>query len=323
MAQVLCFGEMLFDCLADQLGVPLAQVQSWTKYPGGAPANVACGLVKLGITSAFIGRLGTDANGQALRSVLAEVGVNLDGLQMDQQRPSRLVYVTRSLDGDRQFAGFGDYGSGDFADTAVQGEAIPSSLVTNAQYLVMGTCALAYAGSRGATERLVELAQAHGVKIFLDINWRPVFWPDEQEGRRQIEAIVPHADIVKCTDEEGLWLFDTQEPGEIQQKLPHAQGVLVTAGEKGCTYSLGNLTGSVPAFLVPVQDTTGAGDSFVAGFLQQWLTHGQQLFTNPELAQQSVVYASAVGALTTLKPGAIAAQPTAAMVEEFLQAHGS
>ncbi len=306
MAEVLCFGEMLFDCLADQLGLPLEQVKSWTNYPGGAPANVACALVKQGVASAFIGRLGTDKPGQELRSVLQQCQVNVDGLQTDSQRPTRLVYVTRTLDGDRHFAGFGEYHTGDFADTAVESEAIPESLFTPAQYLVMGTIALAYAQSRAATERLVALAQEHQVKLFLDINWRSVFWDNEAEAKERIQALIPHAQILKCTDEEAVWLFGRQDPVTIHDKFPHLQGVLVTAGEKGCAYSLGKNYGEVPAFKVNVRDTTGAGDSFVAGFLAQALTHGEKLFTDANLGCQAVTYASAMGALTTLHPGAIA-----------------
>jgi fructokinase len=306
MAEVICFGEMLFDCLADQLGVPLEQVKSWTNYAGGAPANVACALVKQGVTSAFIGRLGADKAGQELKTVLQKCQVNIDGLQIDPQRPTRLVYVTRTGDGDRHFAGFGTYHTGDFADTAVQLEAIPESLFTSAQYLVMGTIALAYPPSRAATERLVALAKKHQVKIFLDINWRSVFWNDEVQAKERIQALIPHAHILKCTDEEAVWLFGHQDPVTIHHKFPHLQGVLVTAGDKSCFYSLGKNHGEVPAFKVNVRDTTGAGDSFVAGFLAQALTHGENLFTDAQLSCQAVTYASAMGALTTLHPGAIA-----------------
>ncbi|AIE73596.1 MULTISPECIES: carbohydrate kinase [unclassified Synechocystis] len=305
-AQVLCFGEMLFDCLADQLGQPLESVHSWTNYPGGAPANVACALVKQGVSSTFIGRLGMDRAGQELKSVLQRCQVNLDGLQIDPQRPTRLVYVTRTLDGDRHFAGFGQYSTGDFADTAVDPSLIPESLFASAQYLVMGTIALAYPDSRAATERIVAFAEQHQVKIFLDINWRSVFWQDEAEAKERIQALIPQAEILKCTDEEAVWLFGRQDPVTIHDKFPHLQGVLVTAGEKGCAYSLGENYGEIPAFKVNVQDTTGAGDNFVAGFLAQALTHGEKLFTDSNLSRQAVTYASAMGALTTLHPGAIA-----------------
>jgi fructokinase len=81
--------------------------------------------------------------------------------------------------------------------------------------------------------------------------------------------------------------------------------------------------GKLPAFSVEVKDTTGAGDGFVAGFIHQLCRQGlYKSFETPESVRDVVRYASAVGALTTLKPGAIAAQPTAAEVEAFLQEKG-
>jgi fructokinase len=62
-ARVICLGEVLWDCLADQLGLTVEQVRSWTAYPGGAPANVATALVKLGTSAAFVGCVGQDPPG--------------------------------------------------------------------------------------------------------------------------------------------------------------------------------------------------------------------------------------------------------------------
>jgi fructokinase len=72
---------------------------------------------------------------------------------------------------------------------------------------------------------------------------------------------------------------------------------------------------------VPVVDTTGAGDSFVAGFVHQLCQIGIHSLTDAQIAKKVVTYASTAGALTTIKPGAIAAQPTAAEVEAFLNSH--
>ena len=68
--QIICIGEVLFDCLADQLGKELKDVISWTAYPGGAPANVACGLVKLGVSAAFLCCVGRDQAGDELIEIL-------------------------------------------------------------------------------------------------------------------------------------------------------------------------------------------------------------------------------------------------------------
>jgi fructokinase len=137
--RVLCLGEILFDCLADQLGLTLEEVKSWTPYPGGAPANVACALVKLGTSAGFIGAVGEDDPGNQLVKLLEEVGVDITGVQRHSTAPTRQVYVVRDLAGDRSFAGFGEYDTSEFADTRLQGQKLPESLFVKAEFLVLGT----------------------------------------------------------------------------------------------------------------------------------------------------------------------------------------
>ena len=108
-----------------------------------------------------------------------------------------------------------------------------------------------------------------------------------------------------------------QDPAAIAKRFPQAKGVLVTAGEKGCAYRLGSHDGKVDIFPIMVVDTTGAGDSFVAGFLHYFCRQEESVLSDAKTARDAVVYASAVGALTTTKAGAITAQPTAKEVDEF------
>ena len=319
--RVLCLGEILFDCLADQLGLTLAEVQSWTPYPGGAPANVACALVKLGTTAGFIGAVGEDEPGNALVKLLQEVGVDTTGVQRHSTAPTRQVYVTRDLAGDRTFAGFGKYDTAEFADTRLQAQQLPHLLFQEADFLVLGTLELAYPESEKAIHRALELAEQYDLKILLDVNWRPVFWENGNIARQKIQETFKRVDFLKLSKEEAEWLFDTTDPGAITYRLASVEGVLVTDGENGCAYCLGDNEGKLPAFSIPVVDTTGAGDSFLAGFLYQLSQHGIQGLQDAETAKRIVTYASAVGALTTIKPGAIASQPTATEVEAFLAKH--
>ena len=319
--RVLCLGEILFDCLADQLGLKLEEVQSWTPYPGGAPANVACALVKLGTPAGFIGAVGEDEPGNSLVKLLQELGVDTTGVQRHPTAPTRQVYVTRDLAGDRTFAGFGKYNTTEFADTRLQAEKLPHSLFQDADFLVLGTLELAYPDSEKAIHRALELAEYYDLKIILDVNWRPVFWQDANIARQKIEQILKRVDFVKLSKEEAEWLFDTNDPGAITYRIDSLEGVLVTDGENGCAYCLAESEGKLPSFSIPVVDTTGAGDSFLAGFIDQILQHGIQSLGNREIAKRIVTYASAVGALTTIKPGAIASQPTTAEVEAFLASH--
>jgi len=320
--QVLCLGEILYDFLADQVGVTYEQVQSWTPYPGGAPANVACGLAKLGVAAGFIGCVGQDQWGESLVSILHTAGVETLGVQHHSSAPTRAVYVVRSATGDRTFVGFGGQPTTVFADTQLQADHLPVSLFEQAEYLVLGTLELAYPNSRKAIARALDLADDYYTKILVDVNWRPVFWPDPAIAPSQIRELIAHADFLKLSEEEADWLFQTKDPAVIAHQLGNLEGIIVTAGEKGCTYFLGETEGQVPAFAVPVQDTTGAGDSFVAGFLHQLCQYGIKRLADPDIAHRAVQYASAVGALTTTRPGAIAAQPTAAEVETFLAQHG-
>ncbi|MDZ7959932.1 MAG: carbohydrate kinase [Aulosira sp. DedQUE10] len=319
--RVLCLGEVLFDCLADQLGLKLEEVKSWTPYPGGAPANVACALVKLGTPSGFIGSVGEDEAGNTLVTLLTEVGVDTTGVQRHPIAPTRQVYVVRDLAGDRSFAGFGKYDTTEFADTRLQAQQLPDSLFQEADFLVLGTLELAYPESEKAIHRALELAEYYDLKIVLDVNWRPVFWQDVNIARQKIEELIKRVDFLKLSKEEAEWLFDTNDAGAITYRLASIEGVLVTDGEKGCAYCLGENEGKLPSFSIPVVDTTGAGDSFLAGFIHQLLEHGIHSLENAETAKRIVSYASAVGALTTIKPGAIASQPTAAEVEAFLGSH--
>ncbi len=314
MPTVICLGEVLFDLLADQVGVGADDVQSWTALAGGAPANVACGLVKLGTAAQFIGCVGEDAPGQALAAKLQAQHVSLPGLQYHPTAPTRQVQVLRSSDGDRTFAGFGGVPTDQFADAYLDPDQIPAKLFTNAQFLVLGTIALAYPQSRLATWEAVRLAQRHQVSIVIDVNWRPSFWLDPDAALEAIRELLAVADVVKFAQEEAVLLYQEANPLQLRNLLPQAQGVIVSDGGNVCRYSLWDQTGEFPAFQVSAIDTTGAGDAFVAAVVHQLCSGEQQ-------AAQIIRYASAAGALTTLKPGAIDAQPTAMAVTNFLASH--
>lgn len=317
--QILCLGEILFDLLADQIGRSLDLVESWTPYPGGAPANVACALIKLGSTSGFIGCIGEDEPGNQLLQVLQASGVDISGVQRHKTAPTRQVYVVRTETGDRIFAGFGDLDTTEFADTQLQADKLPEKLFAAADFLVLGTIALAYPHSHASVYRALQLAEQYDVKVVLDVNWRPVFWQQDVDTARQIiQKIFNKIDFLKLSAEEAQLLFDTTDPGAITYRVETLEGVVITDGENGCSYCLSENEGKVPAFSIPVVDTTGAGDSFVAGFVHQLLQLRIANLSDPAIAKKVVTYASAAGALTTLKPGAIASQPTAAEVEAFL-----
>jgi fructokinase len=319
---VLCLGEVLFDRIAHEVGLSPDLISTWTSYPGGAPANVACGLVKLATPAAFVGAVGQDLPGLELLQLFDRLGVNSQGIQQHPTAPTRIVDVLRDEAGDRSFGGFGGQETTVFADTFLKSEQLPLALFKTAQFLVTGTLGLAYPETGAAIQQALELAQSYNLKVVLDINWRPMFWPDLDRAVPQIQALLPQADILKLTLEEAAWLFGTVQPEAIASQLPQLLGVLVTAGAEGCSYWFGKHGGFLPAYKVAVVDTTGAGDAFLAGFLAQLWRKGLPALADPAQTKAMVQYASAVGAITTLKPGAIASQPTLEAVDAFLEMQG-
>ena len=308
---VVCFGEALIDRLGPPGGDPAVDRPVDDRL-GGAPANVACGLARLGTPTAFAGRLGQDAIGEAFSRLFAERGLQTAQLQKDGERPSRIVLVRRARDGERQFQGFaGDEGAG-FADQAMEPAALPQ-----AKWLLIGTLPLAAPMSASALLSAVRQAQSQGTAIALDVNWRPTFWDataDPEAGpsaaaKLAIQPLLDQAALIKLAREEALWFFNTDDPFVIQQALPQRPDVVVTDGAAPVRWQMGADSGQQAAFQPPsVVDTTGAGDAFTAGLLHRWAA----------APQERVRFAAACGALVCGGAGGIDPQPTQAQVEAFL-----
>ena len=318
---VFCLGEILYDLLSDNPGYLLPDVKSWTSYMGGAPANVAFALSKLDIPVGFIGKVGLDEDGKNLVKSLEHQNINTFGIQWDKEAPTRKVYVERNLSGDRKFAGFGAYRSSEFADTFLKSEEIPYSLIKEAQFLVLGTLLLAYKDSRESLEKVMDFCLHHGIDLILDVNWREVFWENQDQGVKEILKHIHKATAIKFSKEEAELLYGTHRLEDIAHQLPEIKIILITDGDQGCHYKILDHSGFVPAYKITAIDTTGAGDSFLAGFIFKMIQNEPLSQINAQKAREMVEFASAMGALTTLGAGAILPQPDLNKVQDFLNQH--
>ena len=311
---VVCLGEAIVDRLGALGGDPSQDVSVDDRL-GGAPANVACGLVRLGTAVSFIGRVGCDPIGHAFSQLFMERGVKTDLLQLDQQCPTRIVLVRRSPDGERQFQGFaGDQGDG-FADQALQPVALPSSV----RWLLVGTIPLSSPQSAQALFDAVAQARSQAIPLALDVNWRPTFWDvaadpaagPTQAARSAIRPLLEQAALIKLAREEALWFFGGDDPSLISAELSQRPDVVVTDGASPVRWCIGGTSGTQLALSPPeVVDTTGAGDAFTAGLLHRWSAP----------VPQRLRFAAACGALVCSGTGGIDPQPTEDQVDAFLNA---
>ncbi|AIQ98241.1 carbohydrate kinase [Prochlorococcus sp. MIT 0801] len=325
---VIAFGEALIDRLGPPGGDPSLDLPI-TDCFGGAPANVACALSRLGANVSFIGSLGNDAFGENFKNLLIQRGMNTSGLQEDSLRPTRVVLVRRDSDGERFFEKFvGEKGLG-FADQAIFCEQIIRDwplLAENAKWLVTGTIPLASEISSKAFLWCIENALHSEIKIAVDLNWRPTFWRKEVstvlepslKEKNQILSILKNVSLIKLAKEEAQWFFNTSDPTEISSSLPQSPSVVVTDGSNPILWRLNNHLGKSFAIIPSsVVDTTGAGDAFTAGLIYKLISVELDQISQ-QIAQDIIQFGIACGSHVCKGVGAIEPQPYLDEIDNLL-----
>ena len=316
MTDIITLGELLIDFVPTVSGVSLIEAPAFKKAPGGAPANVAAGLAKLGVSCAFLGKVGDDAFGRFLKATLDEVGVDTKGLVFSEEARTALAFVSLRADGEREFM-FYRHPS---ADMLYRSEEVAVDLIQAAKIFHLGSISLISEPSRSATLTALRTARDSGLLISYDPNLRLALWPDAEAAKTGMLSVWEQASIIKVSEEELTFLTGETDSAKAVEKLWHKdlQLLVVTLGKDGCAYFTPAYRGTVSGFPVKPVDTTGAGDGFVAGLLRGLLIYPDALAD--ENALRTVCrFANAVGALTTTQRGAIPALPTLPDVETFLR----
>ncbi|XP_004490806.1 probable fructokinase-6, chloroplastic [Cicer arietinum] len=306
---VVCFGEMLIDFVPTISGVSLADAPAFKKAPGGAPANVAVGISRLGGSSAFIGKVGEDEFGYMLADILKENNVNKQGMRFDPGARTALAFVTLRSDGEREFMFYRNPS----ADMLLQEDELDLDLIRKAKIFHYGSISLITEPCKSAHIAATKAAKEAGVVLSYDPNLRLPLWPSAESAREGILSIWDTADIIKISEEEISFLTNGEDPYDdtVVRKLFHSnlKLLLVTEGAEGCRYYTKEFSGRVKGMKVDAVDTTGAGDAFVAGILSQ-LASDLSLLQKEEQLRDSLKFANACGALTVTERGAIPALPT-------------
>uniref|UniRef100_A0A803Q2V9 fructokinase n=1 Tax=Cannabis sativa TaxID=3483 RepID=A0A803Q2V9_CANSA len=305
---IVSFGEMLIDFVPTVSGVSLAEAPGFLKAPGGAPANVAIAVTRLGGKAAFVGKLGDDEFGHMLAGILRDNGVSTQGINFDQGARTALAFVTLKADGEREFMFYRNPS----ADMLLRPDELNLELIKSAKVFHYGSISLIVEPCRSAHMKAMEAAKDAGALLSYDPNLRLPLWPSEDEAREQILSIWDKADVIKVSDVELVFLTKNDKIDDASAMSlwhPNLKLLLVTLGENGCRYYTKNFHGSVDAFHVKAVDTTGAGDSFVGALLTK-IVDDQSIIEDEARLKEVLTFANACGAITTTKKGAIPALPT-------------
>lgn len=318
MPQIMCLGEALVDMVSTAPGLNLVQSPGFEKAAGGAPANVAAGCAILGGSAGLIARVGRDHFGEFLRQTLFDAGVDLACFTLDPSHATQLAFVALDERGVPEFA----FHVKQSADQMLELGSSDRDCIASAEIFHFGSISLIHEPSRTATLEALETAADEGLLISLDPNLRPPLWRDLDIAYDTILEVIPHCDFLKVSEQEMAFLTGQEDIDQGIRALWEMgpEMVAVTRGPVGCTVCRGDDVFDQPAFRVPVLDTTGCGDAFVAAVLVQLAAHEHDLTDISVEELQSIFrFANATAALTATGQGAIPALPGRDEVEELLE----
>lgn len=261
--EVVTFGETM--ALMMPVGTKGIEYNSqFTKSFGGAESNVAIGVSRLGHRVGWFGRLGKDPFGQMIRKSLLGEEVDVSRVEFSDDGPTGLM-IRENVAGKSSVFYYRKYSAMSF----MQPDQLDADYIRQAKILhVTGITAALSKSSQDTLIEAVKIAREAGVKVCFDPNLRLKLWSIE-EARPVLLALAKEADYFLPGMEELHLLYDTEDVGEIMDKLRELNAVSIVKGGDNETYIVENdEISAVPYFKVDqVIDTVGAGDGFCAGFI--------------------------------------------------------
>jgi fructokinase len=322
MNRIISFGEALIDFS------PAVQAQDdaprlFAQHAGGAPANVAVAVARLGGSAEFIGMLGSDMFGDFLLRSLRDAGVGTRYVQRTEQAPTALAFVALDAQGERSFSFYRPPA----ADLLFRDTDLPDSAFQDAGFFHVCSNSMTEAAIAQTTFSTMQRARDAGVLLSFDMNLRPALWPRDSDPMPRLWRALRLADIVKLSREE----FDVlagSGGGEagVLRHLSQAKCrlLVITDGARPLRWYTSVSGGTLDSFSVTTVDSTAAGDAFTGGLLFAMATLGIDresltAFTADADALYRVLrFASACGAWAATQPGAFSAMPTRDDVERLI-----
>ena len=309
MKKVVAIGELLIDFVPQQKGCALDEVTHFERVAGGAPANVAAAVARLGGNAAMISQVGEDAFGTHILKVLRANGVDTSYVFRTGRANTGLAFVSLDATGNREFSFFRNPS----ADLFLEEGQIAPDMFTECAALHFCSVDLVDWPVRAAHRRAVALAKQAGALISFDPNVRLPLWSSPADCQAAIREFLPSADLVKLSDDEVEFVTGCTDERAAVEKLfgMGCRLLIVTRGAAGSAAYTPHAEGFAETIRVPVTDTTGAGDSFIGSFLYQLTRDGVAADGLDKLTEQQLtdylVFSAQYASLTVQHKGAVMA----------------
>lgn len=308
MKEVFCIGELLIDFVAERQGNNLSEANVFTKKAGGAPANVACAISRLGGKSHFMGCVGDDPFGDYLLNILQEEGVDISLAQRSSEFTT-LAFVSIDEEGERDFV-FSRGADKEFKYNSTFKNRFHKNMVHfgAATALLGGSLEEAYG-------RFLFDAITHDAYVSFDPNFRGDLWKNKENVFiKKCLPFIEKSNLCKFSLEEAKLLSGKDDIADACAFF-HDLGtktVAITLGAEGTFLSSNEEATLIPSIPVKTVDTTGAGDAFIGCLLQQIssIKESHEKLEDFTLLTKMVEIANKAGAITTQNYGAIQSLPT-------------
>lgn len=325
MSQILCFGEALIDFHARTPESPGA-APAFVPHTGGAPANVAVAVARLGGAARFVGMLGADMFGDMLLDGLRRAGVDVAHVARTDAARTALAFVSLDAHGERSFSFYRPPS----ADLLFRDSDFDAGAFDDASVFHVCSNSLTEAAIAATTLSGMARARAAGALVSFDMNLRPALWQRGEDPSPRLWAALEAADVVKLSAEE-LAFLAASLGGEapVRERLwkGHARWLVVTDGGAPVRWFAPAGAGQLASCRVDAVDSTGAGDAFVGGLLHGLAGAGATPATLPAIIADDgrrdalLRFAAGCGALAVTRVGSFDAMPTAEAVHAFLETH--
>lgn len=318
MSKLITIGEALIDFIPLQKGCKLKDVKEFNRVAGGAPANVAACVAKLGGESYVLTKLGVDAFGDFIIEELNKANVNTSEIKRTTEANTALAFVSLSEEGERDFSFYRNPS----ADMLLTPDEVNKDLFNRGDVLHFCSVDLVESPMKYAHDTALKYALDSDVLVSFDPNLRFPLWNNLDEYRNTVLEYIPFAHILKVSDDELEFITQYKDVDKGIQSLfvGNVQIIIYTRGAKGANiYKRDGSKVFVPSYTSVVKDTTGAGDSFIGAVIYQLLRKGVTIDTIAKNIDKDILqYGHAVSAIVVNRYGAMQSLPNNVEVQDYI-----